>query len=291
MAQLEIRIGNVTLKNPVILASGPAGYGAEYADFIGLEKLGAVVTKTISLNPKAGNSGRRLLENPSGLLNSVGLENVGADIFFGEKLPRLLDLGAKPIVSLACEGREDYLKLLEAVSGKDTVDMVDLNLSCPNVDCGGMAVGTSPELLNWYVSRAREILPARALLAKLTPNVGDIAGLAEVCQDAGADGITAINTLLGMDIDPDTGKPIFDRVVAGLSGPAIMPVALRAVYEISSRVRIPVLGSGGITSVTDARKFLAAGAAGIQIGTAIFYDPGLPERIISAVTGAQQRKE
>ncbi|MFO7914727.1 MAG: dihydroorotate dehydrogenase [Candidatus Krumholzibacteriales bacterium] len=285
MEPTRVRIGDFTLKNPVILASGPAGYGLEYSDFINMEKLGAVVTKTISLHPRAGNSGRRLMETPSGLLNSVGLENVGVEVFFREKLPELMDLGAYPIVSLACEGQEEYKGLLETVSGQENVDIVELNLSCPNVDRGGMAVGTDPGLLKWYITRAKDILAGKAVVAKLTPNVGDIAGLAAVCEEAGADGITAINTLLGMDIDPDTGCPVFDRGVAGLSGPAILPVALRAVYEICRQVEIPVLGSGGINSVTDARKFFAAGAAAVQIGTAIFYDPGLPERIADSAAG------
>jgi dihydroorotate dehydrogenase (NAD+) catalytic subunit len=278
-----IRIGAAELRNRVILASGPAGYGAEYADFIDLSRLGGVVTKTVSLQPKSGNEGRRLLETPSGLLNSVGLENVGSEIFFREKLPELLDLGARPVVSLACEGKEDFLKLLEITAGEDDVEIVELNLSCPNVDEGGMAVGTSPVLLKWYTRKAKEILAGKAVVTKLTPNVGDIASLAAVCEEAGADGITAVNTLLGMDIDPYTGVPVFDRVVAGLSGPAIMPVALRAVYQICREVTIPVLGCGGINTVTDARKFLAAGASGVQIGTAIFHDPGLPERIVETL--------
>jgi len=290
MVSTEVRIGDCTLKNPVILASGPAGYGLEYSDFINMEKLGAVVTKTISLNPRAGNSGRRLLETPSGLLNSVGLENVGAEVFFREKLPRLLELGARPIVSLACEGDREYKELLEAVSGNENIDIVELNLSCPNVDAGGMAVGTDPGMLEWYVKNAKDILPGRAVLAKLTPNVGDISALAKVCEEAGADGITAINTLLGMDIDTETGTPVFERGVAGLSGPAIFPVALRAVYEICREVEIPVLGSGGINSVTGARKFFAAGAAAVQIGTAIFYDTGLPERIVDFTAGTESWK-
>lgn len=291
MASLEVSIGGIILKNPVLLASGPAGYGSEYSDFINLERLGGVVTKTISLRPKSGNTGRRLLETPSGLLNSVGLENVGAELFFGKKLPELLSLGARPIVSLACEGREEFLELLKATSQNEAVDVVELNLSCPNVDEGGMAVGVSPEHLRWYITKAKEALGPSAVVAKLTPNVGDIKALAKVCEQAGADGITAINTLLGMDIDPDTANPLFHREVAGLSGPAIMPVALRAVYEISREVEIPVLGSGGISSVNDARKFFAAGAASVQIGTAIFYDPGLPERIIEYLQNTEASTE
>ncbi|MDZ7859477.1 MAG: dihydroorotate dehydrogenase [Candidatus Krumholzibacteriota bacterium] len=279
----KLHIGSTIFKNPVFLASGPAGYGIEYGDLINLEKLGAVVTKTISLMPKEGNPGARLKETESGLLNSVGLENVGARTFFSEKLPELLDLGVKPVVSLACEGREKYLNLLEFAAEEDGVDAVELNLSCPNVDEGGMAVGTDPESVRWYVSKAKDILESSTVLAKLTPNVGNIAELAVISQEAGADGVTAINTILGMDIDPVTGEPVFDRITAGLSGPAIMPVALRAVWQIVQAVDIPVVGVGGISSVKGSRKFFAAGASAVQIGTALFYDPGLPERIIDSL--------
>ncbi|MCD6379436.1 dihydroorotate dehydrogenase [bacterium] len=283
MRNKNFNIGVVTFKNPVFLASGPAGYGIEYRDLINLEKLGAVVTKTISLMPKEGNSGTRLQETESGLLNSIGLENVGARRFFDEKLPELLDAGAKPVVSLACEGKEEYLELLDITSKQDNVDVVELNLSCPNVEEGGMGVGTDPALLRWYIKEAKHILGGMAVLAKLTPNVGDISSLAVISEKAGADGITAINTLLGMDINLETGTPVFDRVVAGFSGPAIMPIALRAVWEIAKVVRIPVIGVGGISSIEDAGKFLAAGAAAVQVGTAIFYDPGLPERIVDSL--------
>lgn len=283
MKNKTVRIGPVELKNPVLLASGPAGYGIEYEGLIDLASLGGVVTKTISLEPKPGNPGVRLKETPNGLLNSVGLENVGAERFFGEKLPALLNAGVKPVVSLACEGRDEYIELVDHVSDLAQVDIVELNLSCPNVDAGGMAVGTDPELVAWYVKKAKEALGGTAVIAKLTPNVEDIASLASAAERAGADGITAINTLLGMDIDPASGKPVFKRVTAGLSGPAILPVALRAVWEVSRKVKIPVIGVGGISSPADAGKFFAAGASAVQVGTAIFYDPGLPERIISSL--------
>ncbi len=283
MKNKNFYIGNTIFKNPVFLASGPAGYGIEYRDLINLEKLGAVVTKTISLMPKEGNSGTRLQETEAGLLNSVGLENVGARCFFEEKFPELLNAGAKPVVSLACEGKEEYISLLEITSKQKKVEAVELNLSCPNVEEGGMAVGTDPELLRWYITKAKLILGNITVLAKLTPNVENISSLAVVSERAGADGITAINTLLGMDINLKSGGPVFDRVVAGLSGPAIMPVALRAVWEIAQVVRIPVIGVGGISSVEDSAKFFAAGAAAVQIGTAIFYDPGLPERIVDSL--------
>jgi len=273
------RVGNAAFINPVLLASGPAGYGLEYSGMIRLARLGGVVTKTISLKPRAGNPGVRLRETGSGLLNSVGLENVGAARFFGEKLPAILDAGIRPVVSLAAEDWDDYTLLLDETSGHRDVDVVELNLSCPNVERGGMAVGTDPEKVDSYVREARSRLPGVAVLAKLTPNVQDIAGLAAAAEGAGADGITAINTVLGMDIDVANRRPVFRMVRAGLSGPAILPVALEAVWRAARAVKIPVIGAGGISSVGDAMKFFMAGAAAVQVGTAIFYDPGLPERI------------
>ncbi len=280
---LETKIGGVTLRNPVLLASGPAGYGLEYEGMIDLVRIGGVVTKTISFEPREGNPGTRLHETGGGLLNSIGLENVGADVFFSGKMPALTEAGIKPVVSLAAEDWDGYRKLLDATANADSVDIIELNLSCPNVERGGMAVGTNPELLAKYVRRAKDILPGMTVLAKLTPNVSDITALALVAEEAGADGITAINTLVGMDLDLSAGRPVFKRVRAGLSGPAVMPVALDAVWRISRTVDIPVIGVGGITSVADAMKFFMAGAVAIQIGTAVFYDPALPEKIVEAL--------
>jgi dihydroorotate dehydrogenase (NAD+) catalytic subunit len=279
-ADLACSIGAATFANRVFLASGPAGYGTEYADLIDLAAVGGVVTKTISLDPKPGNPGPRLRETSSGLLNSVGLENVGAERFFTEKLPALLDTGAKPVISLAAEDWERYTRLLEFVAARNGVDAVEINLSCPNVDRGGMAIGTDPELVSHYIRHAKDVLAGTAVIAKLTPNVGDIRGLAIAAAEAGADAITAINTVLGMDIDTARGAPVFRRVHAGLSGPAILPIALHMVWSIARIVEIPVIGVGGISSVADARKFFMAGASAVQVGTALFYDHGLPERIV-----------
>ena len=279
---LRLAIGPATFENPVFLASGPAGYGTEYAGLIHLDRLGAIVTKTITFEPREGNRGRRLWETSAGLLNSIGLENVGARAFFAEKLPALLDAGGTPVVSLGAEDWDDYARLLDAAAGS-RADAFELNLSCPNVERGGMIVGCDPELLGAYVRRARETLGGRVVLAKLTPNVGDIEVLAAAAEEAGADGITAINTVVGADLCPGLGEPVFRRVRAGLSGPAILPVALDAVWKIARAVRIPVLGAGGIHSVEDAMKFFASGASAVEIGTAIFYDPDLPGRIVEAL--------
>ena len=279
---LGLKIGGSSFGNPVFLASGPAGYGTEYSGLIDLRRLGGIVTKTITLEPRPGNPGRRLWETPGGLLNSVGLENVGADHFFSEKLPALLDSGVTVIVSLAAEEWDDYVGLLEAAD-RESVYTVEINLSCPNVERGGMAVGTDPALVERYVKEARRMLGDRALIAKLTPNVTDVAGLARAAEEAGADAVTAINTVLGTDIEMASGKPVFQRISAGLSGPAILPVALDAVFRIARAVSIPILGVGGISSVSDARKFFSAGASAVQIGTAIFYDHKLPERIVESL--------
>ena len=188
-----------------------------------------------------------------------------------------------PVVSLAAEDWDGYRKLLDATAKADDVEIIELNLSCPNVERGGMAIGTNPELLAKYVRHAKDLLPETTLLAKLTPNVSDITALALVAEEAGADGISAINTLVGMDLDMSTNRPVFKRVRAGLSGPAVMPIALDAVWRISRTVDIPVIGIGGITSVADAMKFFMAGATAIQVGTAVFYDPALPEKIVEAL--------
>ena len=280
---VKLSIGSVVFRNRVFLASGPAGYGTEYADFIKLDRLGGVVTKTITLQPRAGNPGRRLWETNAGLLNSIGLENVGAKAFFAEKLPALVAAGGKPIVSLGAEDWNDYCKLLDAASACAAADVFEINLSCPNVERGGMAVGGDCRLLGKYVRRAVETLEGKAIIAKLTPNVSDVAVLAVAAAEAGAHALTAINTIVGADLCPDLRTPVFRRVRAGLSGPAILPMALDAVWKITRAVDIPVIGAGGISSVEDAEKFFATGASAVQVGTAIFYDPGLPERIAAAL--------
>jgi dihydroorotate dehydrogenase (NAD+) catalytic subunit len=279
---LGISLGRTSFKNPVFLASGPAGYGTEYAGLVDLAKIGGIVAKTITLEPRPGNAGRRLWETPGGLLNSVGLENVGAEVFFSEKLPALIETGACVIVSLAAEEWKGYVELI-AAADREEVHTVEINLSCPNVEQGGMAVGIEPALVERYVRHAREGLGQKTIIVKLTPNVADIVGLARVAQKAGADAVTAINTVLGMDVAGSEGRPVFRRISAGLSGPAIMPIALDAVWRIANAVSIPVIGVGGISSVEDARKFFMVGACAVQIGTALFYDHELPGRIVDSL--------
>jgi dihydroorotate dehydrogenase (NAD+) catalytic subunit len=280
---VKLSIGSAVFRNRVLLASGPAGYGTEYADFIRLDRLGGIVTKTITFRPRAGNPGRRLWETNAGLLNSIGLENVGAKAFFAERLPALLAAGGRPIVSLGAEDWNDYRRLLDAAASCAVADVFEINLSCPNVERGGMAVGNDCEALGKYVRRAVETLEGKTVIAKLTPNVSDVAALAVAAAEAGARALTAINTVVGADLAPGLREPVFRRVRAGLSGPAILPVALDAVWKMTHAVDIPVIGSGGIWSVADAEKFFAAGASGVQIGTAIFTDPGLPERVAASL--------
>jgi dihydroorotate dehydrogenase (NAD+) catalytic subunit len=208
---------------------------------------------------------------------------VGAKAFFAEKLPALAAAGGKPVVSLGAEDWDDYCRLLDAASACAAADVFEINLSCPNVERGGMAVGSDCGLLGKYVRRAVETLEGKTIIAKLTPNVSDVAALAAAAAEAGAHALTAINTVVGAELCPGLRAPVFRRVRAGLSGPAILPVALDAVWKIARAVDIPVIGAGGISSVEDAEKFFAAGASAVQVGTAIFYDPGLPERIAAAL--------
>jgi dihydroorotate dehydrogenase (NAD+) catalytic subunit len=279
----RLAIGSVSFKNRVFLASGPAGYGTEYVGLIDIAALGGIVTKTITREPRRGNPGRRLWETSAGLLNSIGLENVGADAFFADKLPALIAANATVIVSLGAEEWDEYCDLLDITSAHAEVAAVEINLSCPNVEGGGMVVGVDPGRIERYVRRAREALGETAVFAKITPNVTDVAGLAQAAEKGGAHAVTAINTVVGVDLCPDLDEPVFRRVKAGLSGPAILPVALDAVWKISRAVDIPVIGVGGIASIEDARKFFAAGASAVEIGTAIFSDPALPERIVEAL--------
>jgi len=277
---VAVKIGGCEFKNPVFLASGPVGYGVEYEGLLNLDRIGAVITKTITLKPRRGNEGRRIHETPSGLLNSIGLENVGVEVFISEKLPLLVEKGIRFIVSVAAEDWEEYRELLEVVGSCKEIEAVEVNLSCPNVDRGGMVIGTNPDLVRHYISHARGVLKGRTIIAKLTPNVSDISTLAVAAEETGADALTAINTVVGMDIDIDNRSPVFDRITAGLSGPAILPIALASVWKVARSVEIPVVASGGISSVEDALKFFMAGAAAVQVGTAMFYDPALPERIV-----------
>jgi dihydroorotate dehydrogenase (NAD+) catalytic subunit len=268
---LEVDFAGIKLKNPVTVASGTFGYGREYSDFYDLGKLGAVITKGTSLKPRNGNKPSRVCETPSGMLNSIGLQNPGVEYFAQYDLPFLRKFDTKVIVNACGNTVEDYVELCRILNTLD-IDGVELNLSCPNVKAGCMAFGNSYEGVKQVTSEVRKVLD-KPLIVKLTPNVTDIASIAKAVEDAGADGVSLINTLLGMKIDIDKQRPVLANNTGGLSGPAIKPVAVRMVYQVAQAVNIPILGMGGIINGDDAIEFMLAGANAISIGAGNFVDP------------------
>jgi len=282
VGNLEVKIGPITHANPVFIASGICGYGEEYSPLIELGKLGGVVTKTITIRPRKGNVPPRISELPYGMLNSIGLENVGLDRYVEEKLPLLKKRDVSVIVSVAAETEEEFIRMADTFAPLDGYDGLELNLSCPNIDEQALDHGRNPEFVEKITRIVKERLPDRSLWVKITPNVTDIGTVAVAAESGGADAIAAINTVLGLDFDLDSGRPVLGKGSGGYSGPGILPIALQKVWECSRVVSIPVVGIGGITSIDDARKFFLAGASAIQVGTALFAQPGLPERIIDA---------
>ena len=279
---ISVRIGPVTFKNPVFLASGICGYGEEYSSLVDAGALGGVVTKTITLLPRAGNPPPRIHEIPTGALNSIGLENVGLEAYIAEKLPRLRDGRIDVIVSIAAEREAEFDEIAGRLSGLDGFKGVELNLSCPNINEEALDHGRNPSFVEKITRIVKNRIPDRAVLVKITPNVTDIGTVARAAEAGGADGISAINTVLGVDFDLQTGRPVFFRGSGGYSGPGILPIALQKVWEVAKAVSIPVVGIGGIASVEDARKFFVAGASAVQVGTSFWQDPELPARIVSA---------
>ena len=247
-----------------------------------LGALGGVVTKTITLLPRAGNPPPRIHEIPTGALNSIGLENVGLDAYIAGKLPRLRDRRVDVIVSIAAEREEEFEDIAARLSGLEGFKGVELNLSCPNVDEEALDHGRNPSFVEKIARIVKNRMPDRAVLVKITPNVTDIGAVARAAEAGGADGVSAINTVLGVDFDLVTGRPVFFRGSGGYSGPGILPIALQKVWEVAKAVSIPVVGIGGIASVEDARKFFVAGASAVQVGTSFWQDPELPARIVSA---------
>jgi dihydroorotate dehydrogenase (NAD+) catalytic subunit len=273
--EFDVRIGPVQFKNPYFAASGCFGYGLEYRDFIAPEELGAVVTKTVTPQPRTGNPTPRLHETPSGLLNSIGLQNVGIDAYLRDKLPPLLAARGTPFVSIAATTLAEYEQMADKIAAHPEITAVEVNLGCPNVDAGGDKDAAEARAVERFTRTVKDRLPDRAVAVKLTPNVTDIVHLAAGAEQGGADAIVAINTVVGMDIDVQRRRPVFERVRAGLSGPAIFPVALLKVWEIVAHVRIPVVAVGGIASATDVIKFFMAGATAVQLGTVLFSRPEL----------------
>ncbi|MDR2480679.1 MAG: dihydroorotate dehydrogenase [Spirochaetaceae bacterium] len=276
-----LEIAGVRFRNPVIAASGTFGYGKEYAPFIDVSLLGGICTKGLTLRPKQGNTGERLCETPSGLLNSIGMENPGVEAFISEELPALRRLGPVVIANLGGDSVEDYAEGARLISGS-SVDMVELNISCPNVKSGGMAFGLEPETAAVVVRTVRKTC-RKPLIVKLSPNAPDINAVAQACVSAGADAVSAVNTFKAMAIDIEKRAPVFKNITAGLSGPAIRPIALRIVWELCKAVPAPVIGIGGIDSPDAALQFLLAGARAVEIGSAVFSRPRAVLEIISGI--------
>ncbi|SKA81467.1 dihydroorotate dehydrogenase (NAD+) catalytic subunit [Clostridium sp. USBA 49] len=278
---LNVNICGIDFKNPVIAASGTFGFGEEYANIYDVEKLGGICTKGLTLNKKEGNEGIRVFETASGILNSVGLQNPGIDYFINNELNRMKKLNTVIIANLGGSTLEEYIEGAYKLSLSD-VDMIELNISCPNVKSGGMAFGINSKIAYDVVSKVKEVCK-KPLIVKLSPNAENIVDMAYKCTEAGADALSLINTLKGMAIDIKKRKPVFKNVFAGLSGPAIKPVALRMVYEVAKAVDIPVIGIGGITNYEDAIEFIMAGAYAVQIGTANFLKPDICLDIIYGI--------
>lgn len=281
MANLNVKFKDLNFKNPVIMASGTFGFGKEYNEIYDIEKLGGISSKGLTLNQRDGNTGMRVWETPSGMMNSVGLENPGVEGFIEKELPFFSDLDLVRIVNLGGGTIDDYIRGAELLRGKD-VDVIELNISCPNVKAGGMAFGIKNEVARDVVREVRKVVDL-PLVIKLSPNAEDIVTMAKVCEEEGADGVSLVNTFKAMAIDINKRKPIFDNVYAGLSGPAIKPIALRMVNEVAKNVNIPVWGMGGITNATDAIEFIMAGSSCIQVGTANFLNPKIGLEIIDGI--------
>ncbi len=280
MADLRVSAGGLELKNPMLAASGCFGYGLEADPVIPPSLFGGIVTKTLTPTPRRGNPVPRLAETAAGMLNSIGLENVGLEAFLAEKLPALEDVDSKIIVSVSAGSASEFAHMAKRLAEHSRVDALELNLSCPNVAEHGHNFATDPAAVREIGEAVRPVF-GRPIWIKLSPNVTDISAVARAAKESGAEAVTAINTLLGMDIDLESGKSPFARTTAGLSGPAILPVALAAVWRIAREGGIPTIAVGGASSAMDLLKFLAAGAEAVQLGTVLFADPGAPQRILA----------
>lgn len=269
---MHVNVGGLVMKNPVTVASGTFGHGEEYADFFDVSMLGAITTKGVSPQPWEGNKTPRLAEAPAGMLNSIGLQNPGIEEFCASQLSWLAQQDTSVIVNVSGHAPQEYAEVIKRLESEPCVDAYEVNISCPNVDAGGMTIGTDPHLAH-DLTKSLRALTARPLIVKLTPNVTDITEIARAVEAAGADGVSLINTLLGMAIDARRRKPVLARVVGGLSGPAIKPVALRMVWETHNAVNIPIIGMGGISTGEDAVEFMLAGASAVAVGAANFVDP------------------
>ncbi len=279
---ISVKLGLIDMKNPVMAASGTFGYGEEYSQLVDIGKLGGIVTKSITLRPRIGNASPRIAETSSGMLNSIGLENVGVEKFLSEKLPYLQKCKVPVIVSIAGERIGEYAELAKRLSDKEGVDGIELNISCPNVEEGGMEFSTTPRLTYTIVKRVRKSTGI-TLIAKLSPNVTDIVSIAKAAEDGGCDAVSLVNTFLGMAIDIKERKPKLGNITGGLSGPCIKPIAVRMVWQVSKAVKVPVIGMGGIINSEDAIEFIMAGAAAVAIGTGNFVNPRTAIEVIDGI--------
>lgn len=277
---LSVDIGGVVLKNPVMTASGTFGYGIEFEELVDLNSLGGIIVKGLSLNPAKGNPPPRIVETSCGMLNAIGLENVGIKAFIETKLPKLKKFNTPVFINIYGKTENEYAELAKVANDSEDIAGMEINISCPNVSAGGLAFGVDPTCAAGVVSAVRKNTD-KPLMVKLTPNVTDIVVVAKSVEDAGADSVSLINTLTGMAIDVESRKPKLANVIGGLSGPAIKPVALRMVFQVAKAVKIPVIGIGGIMNATDALEFIIAGATAIQVGTASFVDPGVTGNIVT----------
>ncbi len=284
---LSVRVGNLVLRNPITLASGTCGYGTELADLLDLEQVGGFFTKGISVKPRLGNPPPRIVETPSGMINAIGLQNVGLEAFIQEKLPKIRKLPLACIANVYGNTFDDYVELSEALGDLDGVDGVELNLSCPNVKKGGVEFGQDPEVLKSLVATVRPHVRT-ALFVKLSPNVADVRPFVSAAEEAGADSVTLINTLRAMEIDIKKQRPTLGNVSGGLSGPAIRPVALYQVYRAYQVAKKPIVGIGGIETWNDVVRFLLAGASMIQVGTALFRNPATPSILLDGLVDYMQ---
>lgn len=275
---MSVEIGSLKLRNPVMTASGTFGYGEEFSQYVDLEKIGAFVTKGLSLKPRAGNPTPRIVETPGGMLNAIGLQNVGIDAFTQKKVPFLRSVNTPAIANFFGYTPDEYAELASRLDAIPEVAALEVNISCPNVKQGGIVFGTDPGCAASVVTACRAATK-KTLIVKLSPNVTDIVEMAQACEGAGADALSVINTLTGMAIDLERRRPVLANVTGGLSGPAIKPIALRMVWQVARAVKVPVIGIGGIMSATDALEFILAGATAVQVGTASFVNPAAAQEI------------
>ena len=282
MADLSVKIGGLELNNPVMTASGTCGYGLELQDFMDISQLGGIIVKGTTLHPRGGNPYPRMAETPMGMLNTVGLQNKGVDYFVRHIYPEIEDIGTNIIVNVAGFSIEEYVRVAEIIGTLDKIPAIELNISCPNVKLGGMEFGKTAKGAYEVIRAVREAYK-KTLIVKLSPNVTDITEIARAAEDAGADSVSLINTLLGMAVDIEKRRPVLSTVTGGLSGPAVKPVALRMVWQVAQAVRIPIIGLGGIADWRDAVEFLMAGASAVQIGTATFIKPTTSINIVTNI--------